>query len=184
MMDILNLFGPAEIFVVVIGIILLLMLFTWKLLTFVPVRLWIETWAAGVPILLGTLIGMRLRKVRPEAVVRPMIKATKAGLSLSLDVMEAHHLAGGKVDAVVGALINADKVGMSLSYAEVAASDLVGRDVGDEVKQRIAVASGEAHEMACPHCGKRFEIDRHILMGFVEALRDYPPFQHLMRPKG
>ncbi len=178
-MDALNLLGPAAIFVVLVGIILL-----WMLLTFVPVRLWIEAWAAGVRVTLGALMGMRLRKVRPEVVVRPMIKATKAGLSLRLDHMEAHHLAGGNVDAVVGALISADKVGMSLSFAEAAAIDLAGRDVGDEVKQRIAVASGEAHEMACPHCGKRFEIDRHILMGFVEALRDYPPFQEFLRPKG
>ena len=174
----LELTAAALVVIVLVGAIVVAML-----LWFIPVRLWIQAWFSGVRIDLGTLVGMRLRKVSPPAVVRPLIAATKAGLRLSIHELETVYMAGGNVDAVVGALISADKVGMSLSFAEASAIDLAGLDVGNEVKQRIAVASGEAHEMACPHCGRLFEIDRHILTGFVESLRDYPPFQELMRTK-
>ena len=51
--NILDLLGPAAIFVFIIGGI-----FLWMLFSFVPVRLWIEAWAAGVRITLGTLVGM------------------------------------------------------------------------------------------------------------------------------
>jgi uncharacterized protein YqfA (UPF0365 family) len=49
----------------------------------VPLRLWIEAVSAGVRVGLGDLIGMRLRKVNPAAVVRPLITATKAGIQLT-----------------------------------------------------------------------------------------------------
>jgi uncharacterized protein YqfA (UPF0365 family) len=71
----------------------------------IPLRLWIEAISAGTPVGIGYLIGMRLRKVNPPAVVRPLIWATKAGLDLSLGDLEAHYLAGGMVDRVVRALI-------------------------------------------------------------------------------
>ena len=60
----------------------------------VPVRLWIEALSAGVSVGMGTLVGMRLRKVSPPAVVRPLINATKAGLDLDINALEAHYLAG------------------------------------------------------------------------------------------
>ena len=37
----------------------------------IPVRLWIEAWSAGVSVGIGTLIGMRLRKVSPAAIRSP-----------------------------------------------------------------------------------------------------------------
>ena len=59
----------------------------------IPVRLWIEALSAGVSVGIGTLIGMRLRKVSPAAIVRPLINATKAGLDLDIVDLEAHYLA-------------------------------------------------------------------------------------------
>ena len=47
--------------------------------SFIPVRLFIEARFSGVRLGLGSLIGMRLRKVSPPAVVRPLIASTKAG---------------------------------------------------------------------------------------------------------
>ena len=166
-MDLINLQGPAAIFFLVMGVVVV-----WMLFTAVPVRLWMEAWSSGVPIALGTLVGMRLRKVSPEAIVRPLIKAKMAGVRLPIEGLEAHYLAGGDVDKVVQALISANKAGIDLPWQQAAEIDLAGRDVEDEVNQRIAVASGAAHEMACPHCGRLFEIDRHILMDLVESLRD------------
>jgi uncharacterized protein YqfA (UPF0365 family) len=55
----------------------------------------------GVRVGLGTLIGMRLRKVPPAEIVRPLISATKAGIDLDVGQMEAHYLAGGRVESVV-----------------------------------------------------------------------------------
>ena len=103
----------------------------------VPVRLWVEAIFAGVRVGLGTLIGMRLRKVNPAAVIRPLIAATKAGLNLTISQLEAHYLAGGHVDRVVKALISADKANIDLSFERAAAIDLAGRDVLEVVKVSV-----------------------------------------------
>jgi uncharacterized protein YqfA (UPF0365 family) len=103
----------------------------------VPVRLWVEAISAGVRISIGYLIGMRLRKVIPSAVVRPLIWATKAGISLSVNDLEAHYLAGGDVDRVVRALISADKASIELGFQQAAAIDLAGRDVFEAVQVSV-----------------------------------------------
>ena len=116
-----------------IGIALLVLVLVWA----VPVRLWIEAVFAGVQVGLGDLIGMRLRKVNPAAVVRPLIAATKAGLELSTKQLEAHYLAGGHVDRVAKALISADKANIELPFQQAAAIDLAGRDVLEAVKVSV-----------------------------------------------
>jgi uncharacterized protein YqfA (UPF0365 family) len=103
----------------------------------IPVRLWIEAISAGVRVGIGSLVGMRLRKVSPPAVVRPLITATKAGLDLDTNSLEAHYLAGGRVDRVVGALISADKANIELSFNQAAAIDLAGRDVFEAVQVSV-----------------------------------------------
>jgi uncharacterized protein YqfA (UPF0365 family) len=104
---------------------------------FVPVGLWITAYFSGVPIRVSTLIGMRLRKVNPHAVVRPLISATKAGLTMDVDRLEAHVLAGGDVNQVVNALISADKANIPLTFQRATAIDLAGRDVLDAVKVSV-----------------------------------------------
>ena len=103
----------------------------------IPVRLWVEAISAGVKVGIGTLVGMRLRKVSPAAIVRPLITATKAGLDLNINALEAHYLAGGRVDRVVGALISADKANIELSFNQAAAIDLAGRDVFEAVQVSV-----------------------------------------------
>jgi uncharacterized protein YqfA (UPF0365 family) len=103
----------------------------------VPVRLWIEAISAGVTVSIGSLVGMRLRKVSPAAIVRPLITATKAGLILDTNQLEAHYLAGGRVDRVVGALISADKANIELAFKQAAAIDLAGRDVFEAVQVSV-----------------------------------------------
>jgi uncharacterized protein YqfA (UPF0365 family) len=111
----------------------LLMIILWA----VPLRLWIEAISAGVRLSIPYLIGMRLRKVQPPAVVRPLIWATKAGLDLNISDLEAHYLAGGQVDRVVRALISADKANIELSFNQAAAIDLAGRDVFEAVQVSV-----------------------------------------------
>ena len=103
----------------------------------VPLRLYIEAFSAGVHVGFGNLIGMRLRKVIPSGVVRPLITATKAGIDLDINQLEAHYLAGGEVHRVVGALISADKASIELAFNQAAAIDLAGRDVFEAVQVSV-----------------------------------------------
>jgi uncharacterized protein YqfA (UPF0365 family) len=119
--------------ILLIGAILLLMIILWA----IPLRLWIEAISAGVKVGIGSLVGMRLRKVSPAAIVRPLITATKAGLDLDINMLEAHYLAGGRVDRVVGALISADKANIELRFNQAAAIDLAGRDVFEAVQVSV-----------------------------------------------
>jgi len=120
-----------------IFVVIIIIVGAWSLFYFIPVRLWVEAWFSGVKMSLGTLIGMRLRKVNPPAVVRPLIAATKAGLTLSVDDLEAHYLAGGNVGRVATALISADKAGIELPFKQAAAIDLAGRDVQEAVQLSV-----------------------------------------------
>jgi uncharacterized protein YqfA (UPF0365 family) len=104
---------------------------------FVPVGLWITAIFSGVRVSLGTLIGMRLRKVNPSDIVRPYISASKAGLPLDVEQMEAHYLAGGNVGRVVQALISADRANIDLPWKRATAIDLAGRDVLEAVQVSV-----------------------------------------------
>jgi len=106
-------------------------------LFFVPVGLWITAIFSGVKVGIGTLIGMRLRKVNPSEIVRPLISATKAGLDLDVGQMEAHSLAGGNVGRVVTALISADRANIELPWKRATAIDLAGRDVLEAVQVSV-----------------------------------------------
>lgn len=131
-MDLISIGGPVMLGLFFVGLVLV-----WLLLSYIPVRLWIAAWASGVRISLGSLVGMRLRKVPPRVIVDPQINATKAGLHLDLDQLEAHYLAGGNVNRVVQALISADKAGIELAFQQAAAIDLAGRDVREAVQVSV-----------------------------------------------
>ena len=119
---------------ILLGIVIFLALFTY----FVPIGLWITAFFAGVRVhIFKDLVGMRLRKVPPAAIVRPKIGATKAGLDVDLEQMEAHFLAGGHVEAVIQALISADKANIALSFEQATAIDLAGRDVLEAVRVSV-----------------------------------------------
>jgi uncharacterized protein YqfA (UPF0365 family) len=125
--------GIALFFAVVVIIVLLLIFFY-----FVPIGLWITAYFSGVRIrIFRDLIGMRLRKVPPHQIVRPLIAATKAGIKLDADKLEAHFLAGGNVSRVVTALISADKANINLAFERATAIDLAGRDVLEAVKVSV-----------------------------------------------
>lgn len=103
----------------------------------IPVGMWISAVASGVKISIFSLVGMKLRRVKPAFIVRPMIKATKAGLTVKTNELEAHYLAGGDVDSVVNALIAAERAGMNLSFEQASAIDLAGRDVFEAVTMSV-----------------------------------------------
>ena len=69
--------GIISLFLIVAGVVLFL--------HFVPIGLWISAIAAGVRISIFNLVGMRLRRVVPEKIVLPLIKANKAGLDVNVN---------------------------------------------------------------------------------------------------
>lgn len=124
----------ALVVLVVIGIIIFLSLFSY----FIPVGLWITAYFSGVRVrILRDLVGMRLRKVPPQLIIRPLISATKADIPVDINKLEAHYLAGGNVERVVNSLISADKANINLSFGRATAIDLAGRDVLDAVKLSV-----------------------------------------------
>jgi uncharacterized protein YqfA (UPF0365 family) len=126
--------GSAITLIVVLALVLIIIVFFFY---FVPVGLWITAMFSGVRVSLGTLIGMRLRKVNPSDIVRPYISASKAGLPLDISQMEAHYLAGGDVGRVVQALISADRANIHLPWKRATAIDLAGRDVLEAVQVSV-----------------------------------------------
>ncbi|OZS78863.1 hypothetical protein CF394_04820 [Tetzosporium hominis] len=130
MLEGLGLFG-------LVGTIVVIFLLLAVFFTFVPVTLWISALAAGVRISIFTLIGMRLRRVIPNRIVNPLIKAHKAGLDVQINQLESHYLAGGNVDRVVNALIAAHRANIDLSFERAAAIDLAGRDVLEAVQMSV-----------------------------------------------
>lgn len=119
---------------IIIGVILIALAI---LFTFIPVALWISALAAGVKVSIFTLVGMRLRRVVPNRVINPLIKAHKAGLSVHTNQLESHYLAGGNVDRVVNALIAAHRANIELPFERGAAIDLAGRDVLEAVQMSV-----------------------------------------------
>ena len=124
-------------FMVVLVVLLLAVPTLGIVLIFVPIGLWLSALFAGVPVGLGSLVGMRLRKVNPNEIVPPLISATKAGLDLDIDEMESHYLAGGDVSRVVSAMISADKANIELPWRRATAIDLAGRDVLNAVQVSV-----------------------------------------------
>ena len=141
------------------------------LLYFVPLGLWITALFSGVRVSIGTLIGMRLRKVPPAEIVRPLISASKAGVDLDVGEMEAHYLAGGNVGRVVTAIISADRANIDLPWKRATAIDLAGRDVLEAVQVSVnpkviqtprvaAVAKNGIQVIAVARVTVRANIDR------------------------
>ena len=130
--------------IVAVLIIILALVFV----TVIPVGMWISAVASGVRISIFSLVGMKLRRVKPVKIVSPLIKATKAGIKVTTNQLEAHYLAGGNVDSVVNALIAAERASMDLSFEQASAIDLAGRDVFEAVTMSVTPKVIETPQIA------------------------------------
>lgn len=119
-------------FVVVLALIVLCVF-----LRFFPIGLWISALASGVHIPIATLVGMRIRRIQPQRLVHPLIKANKAGLDVTISKLETHFLAGGNVDRVINALIAAQRANIEMAFEKACAIDLAGRDVFEAVQMSV-----------------------------------------------
>ncbi|MCS7238734.1 MAG: flotillin-like protein FloA [Thermoguttaceae bacterium] len=104
-------------------------------------RLWIQAKTTRAGISIWDLIGMTLRHVDPEVIVRSKIMAVQAGLDpreITTRALESHYLAGGNVPQVIRALIAAHKAGsIPLNWRLATAIDLAGRDVLEAVQMSV-----------------------------------------------
>ena len=66
-------FDVMAFVVPIIVIIVVIVVF----LSFVPLGLWVSAISAGVKVNIFSLVGMRLRRVRADKIIRPLIKAQK-----------------------------------------------------------------------------------------------------------
>ncbi len=119
--------------IIVVAAILLIAVF----LRYVPLGLWIRARASGVPLTIGMLIGMRLRRISPHRLVDALITASKAGLNVSINQLEKHFLAGGNIERVIKAQISAQQAGIPLQFEQACAIDLAGRDVLQAVQMSV-----------------------------------------------
>ena len=106
-------------------------------LYYVPVGLWFTSVASGVPVSIGSLIGMRFRRVPPALIVNNLITARKAGLTLTGDQLQSHFMAGGNVENVVRAMIAAQRAQIPLDWQRASAIDLAGRNVLEALQTSV-----------------------------------------------
>ena len=116
-----------------------------------PIGLWIEAMASGVHVSIFSMFGMRLRRINPAKIVRPLIQARKAGVEVDRNKLEAHFLAGGNVERVINALISAQSAEIPLEFEKAMAIDRAGRDVlffENEWSIRLACENNEGLVLA------------------------------------
>ena len=121
---------------ILLAVLVVLALGIWLYLRFhLRMDLWLAARAAGVPLPFSALTAMRFRRVMPEKIVFPYIKAHKAGVKVRLTDLEALVIAGGDPMRVVDALILAHERDFPLSFMDCVKSSLSGEDPCAFVKQ-------------------------------------------------
>ena len=123
--------------VLILFVLALALIMVCVFLNFVPLGLWISALSSGVHVSIGSLIGMKIRRIQPKRLVYPLIKAVKAGLDLNVSQLETHFLAGGNVDRVINALIAAQRANIEMAFEKACAIDLAGRDVFEAVQMSV-----------------------------------------------
>ena len=123
----------ATLIIIVALVLLLIIVF----LRYVPLGLWIRAMSSGVKIKVGTLVGMRLRRISPHRLIDALIMVRKAGLDITIDQLEKHFLAGGNIERVAKAMISAQQANIDMTFEEACAVDLAGRDVLQAVQMSV-----------------------------------------------
>lgn len=152
----------TPILIIIIGIASLILFAVF--ISFVPIPLWINALFAGVKVTLGSLVGMRLRKVPPTIVVNGLITAIKAGLQLTTNDLETHYLSGGNILRVINALIAADKAGIALDFQMACGIDLAGRNILEAIQTSV-----NPRVIDCPMTGKIGAVAKDGIQLFAKA---------------
>jgi uncharacterized protein YqfA (UPF0365 family) len=126
--------GPAAVIITIVILIAVLVFFA---VIGQFVGLYVRALVSGASVSLVDLIGMRIRKVNPTAIVDARIQASRAGINVSTPEMESHVLARGDVQRVINAMIAANKANIDLPWKTATAIDLAGRDILDAVQTSV-----------------------------------------------
>lgn len=124
---------PFNIPIVPILVVVLIFVF----LSMVPIGLWITARFSGVGISMASLVAMRFRNVKPNLIVKALIKSHQAGINIKSQDLESHYLSGGDVNQVVDALIAAERANIDLTFEQAAAMNLAGRNVFEAVQVSV-----------------------------------------------
>lgn len=125
------------IFWVIGGVVLLFVGGIVAIVFFSFIRLWVQSLLTGANISMFNLVGMKLRNVDYQMIVRQKIALVQAGVRITTEELEAHYLARGNVPKTAAAVIAAHKAGMDMPWKTAAAIDLAGRDVLDAVRTSV-----------------------------------------------
>jgi uncharacterized protein YqfA (UPF0365 family) len=117
-----------QTFLIIGGLMVVVILIIIVAVTARYINLWVQSIASGAGINLLHLIGMKLRSVNPDTIVRARVMAVQARLNVTREDLEAHYLAGGNVPRVMRALISATRADLPLDFRRAAAIDLAGGD--------------------------------------------------------
>ena len=102
---------------------------------------WLQLRRKGVPLPLGTVFGMWLRRTLTDEVVKAVILNGKNDLALTLDMIESHAMCGGHISDVAEVLLKARQQGLAMDPMPLLALDLIG-----EAPERILDEYAKAHE--------------------------------------
>ena len=103
--------GNSLLIVVIAAVVILLLV----LFRFIPFGTWVRAVASGVHVSFRSLIGMKVRRIKPDRLVLPLIKATKAGLDLNIT----------------------QRANIPMAFEKACAIDLAGRDVFEAVQMSV-----------------------------------------------
>ena len=131
--------GPGGVaFLVILGIIAL----TFVMVVGRFIKIWIQALSSGARVSFMDLIGMWLRKVPPQLIVRERISAVQAGIteltSRSLESAFLVRREAGDVLTCVDALIIAFKANVTITFADLQAHHFAGGHVIELVRAMIA----------------------------------------------
>jgi len=117
-----------QTFLIIGGLMVVVILIVIFAVTARYINLWVQAMASAAGINLLHLIGMKLRSVNPDTIVRARVMAVQARLAVTREDLEAHYLAGGNVPRGMRALISASRADLPLDFRRAAAIDLAGGD--------------------------------------------------------
>ena len=129
--------GTGQVIALLAVVVALIFFVIFMVVFFSFLRLWVQCLLTGAQISILDLIGMKLRNVDYQMIVRQKIALVQANVKTTTREMEAHYLSRGNVPKTATAVIAAHKAGMDLSWRTAAAIDLAGRDVLDAVKTSV-----------------------------------------------
>ena len=122
----------------IIILVIFLVIVIFNCLKMIPWGIYMQCQSAGVPVNVGQLFAMKLRKVDIDTIVEAYMRAKKANLpGIELPRLEVHYLSNGNIGSVISALISARSSQIDLDFEQAAAIDLAGRDVNGAVRMCV-----------------------------------------------